>query len=155
MGRRRGVGTRAVVVGALVCVVAGLGWAVSRTQALPEGPSAVAWDRDACAHCHMHVSEPRFAAQLQAKDGRVLHFDDPGCLLSLLGGEHPEPHAIWLHHHTEDRWLQAHAAAFVEATATPMGFGLGAVDASTPGATSFDDAKAQVAARSRRAEHDR
>ena len=44
----------------------------------PAGPVEPAWDSDHCAHCHMAVSDPHFAAQIQTADGRVLFFDDPG-----------------------------------------------------------------------------
>src|SRR5690242_12190335 len=80
----------------------GLGYALYRAQRLPEGPQPIAWDREACAHCHMHIGEPRFAAQLQTEDGRVLNFDDPGCLLAYDAAEHPRSRAVYFHHLRED-----------------------------------------------------
>jgi copper chaperone NosL len=112
-----------------------------------EGPSPIAWDREPCAHCRMLISEPRFAAQLETEDGEVRSFDDPGCLLAELVSRSPRVAALWFHHAHEDRWLAGAAVAFERAERTPMGWGLGAVDAGTPGAASLAQAQAQVAAK--------
>jgi hypothetical protein len=54
--------------------------------------------------------------------------------------------AVWFHHLREERWLPEAKAAFVPVARTPMGYGLGAVDAGTPGALSRAQAEARVAA---------
>ncbi|MBZ4414999.1 hypothetical protein [Myxococcus sp. RHSTA-1-4] len=120
----------AVVLGA----GGGLGLALAWTERLPEGPVPVAWDREACAHCRMHVGEPAFAAQLQLADGRVLNFDDPGCLLRYEAEARPAVHAAWFRHVREDRWIPGARVAFVQVSPTPMGYGVGAVEAGAPGA---------------------
>lgn len=127
-----------------VCAAAVFGWLLLRAQALPTGVVPVAWDKEACAHCRMHVGEQGFAAQLQLTDGRVLNFDDPGCLFSWLAASPAPVHATWLHHHTEDRWLSRAEVGFVPVTPTPMGFGFAAVNAGTPGALSWDAAAARI-----------
>ena len=66
------------------------------TQRLPSGPVLIVWDREACAECHMHVGEPRFAAQLQTEEGDVLNFDDPGCLLRYAQERRPRVRAMYL-----------------------------------------------------------
>lgn len=121
--------------------------AVIWSQKLPEGPVEIIWDKEACSHCHMHVSEPGFAAQVQVTTGKVHNFDDPGCLFEWLKA-HPEApvHAIYFHHYRENRWLTAEEVGFVETSPTPMGFGLGAVEKSTPGAIGFEEAKAKILA---------
>lgn len=124
---------------------AGFGWLLLQAQQLPAGVVPVAWDKEACAHCRMHVGERGFAAQLQLADGRVLNFDDPGCLFGWQEANPAKVHATWLHHHTEDRWLSREQAGFVAAHPTPMGFGIAAVDASAPGAIDWDGAKRRVA----------
>ncbi len=118
-----------------------------RAQALPTGPVPVAWDKEACAHCRMHVGEARFAAQLQLADGRVLNFDDPGCLFSFRAKDQSPVHATYFHHYRQDRWLTPAEAGFVPVMPTPMGFGLAAVDAATPDALSEDQAAARVRAK--------
>ena len=109
-----------------------------------EGPQPIAWDREPCAHCRMLIGDPAFAAQLQTADGTVASFDDPGCLLSAEAS-HPGVRALWFHHWREDRWISGDRVAFVPVPATPMGFGLGAVDAGEPGALSLAQAREAVA----------
>ena len=92
-----------------------------------EGPADVAWDRVACAHCRMLVSDPRFAAQLQLDSGEVLHFDDPGCLLLRRAALDREPRAVWLHDSAGEGWLSESEVSFVRVPETPMGYGFAAV----------------------------
>jgi copper chaperone NosL len=135
------------ILGALA-VAAGVGLALLALHLLrrpPAGPVPVAWDRTPCARCHMLVGEPAFAAQLQTRDGEVLDFDDPGCLLLYEHEYRPEVHARWFHHLEEDRWLNGTEAVFVEAGPTPMGYGLGVVAVGE--GLSLEEARARVLAR--------
>lgn len=116
------------------------------------GPHPIVYDREPCAHCRMLISEPRFAAQLETKDGEVQSFDDPGCLFAGLATRAPDVRALWFHHVREDRWLDAEHVAFEAGEHTPMGYGLGAVDAGAPGALSLDVARARIAERGARPE---
>jgi copper chaperone NosL len=111
------------------------------------GPQPIVYDREPCAHCRMLISEPRFAAQLETQDGEIRSFDDPGCLLADLATHAGGVRALWFHHVREDRWLDAEHVAFEAAERTPMGYGLGAVDAGTPGALSLEQARAQAVKR--------
>jgi copper chaperone NosL len=117
-----------------------------------EGPQPIAWDREACAHCRMLISDPRFAAQLETPEGEPRSFDDPGCLLAELASRSPRPRALWFHHALEERWLAEAQVGFLAVERTPMGYGLAAVDASAPGALSLAQAQARVAARGARPE---
>jgi copper chaperone NosL len=110
-----------------------------------QGPVPIVWDAEACAHCRMLISEPAFAAQLVAEDGSVESFDDPGCLLALLSERRPR--AVWFHHLREERWIPGERVAFVPVPRTPMGYGLGAVDAGSEGALGLEAARARIAAR--------
>lgn len=116
-------------------------------QRRPEGPVIPIWDREACAHCHMHVGEPGFAAQLQTKDGRVHHYDDPGCLLLDMERLGAGPEDAWFHHASEERWLPGAQAAFASTSPTPMGYGVAAVELGTPGAEPLAAARARLAGR--------
>jgi len=116
-------------------------WASER---IPDAPQPIAWDREACAHCHMHVGDPAFAAQAIAADGRVYDFDDPGCLLAWRArraarGE-SAPVRVWFHKLDEDRWLPIDAVGFLPVPQSPMGSGLGAVERGRPGALGLDEA---------------
>lgn len=114
------------------------------------GPQPIAYDREPCSQCRMLISEPRFAAQLETQDGEIRNFDDPGCLLAALTAQSQEFRALWFHHLHEDRWLDAEHVAFAPTQRTPMGHGLGAVAAGTPGALSLEQARALVAERGAR-----
>lgn len=130
--------------GAVLAVAAGaVAWCVLASSSLPDGPVAIAWDKAACAYCSMHVGEPRFAAQLTTKDGTTHAFDDPGCLFDFVAETAPQVHATWFRHLREDRWVPAAAVGFVDITPTPMGFGIGAVDAGAPGAVDLEVARAR------------
>ena len=130
-----------------VAVIGVVVWQVRAGQRLPDGPVPIAWGKEACGHCHMHVSEERFAVQAQTTAGEVLDFDDPGCFFAYLDAEHPDLHAVWFRHSREDRWLAREQVGFVTGATTPMDFGLAAVDASEPGALGFEEARARAAAK--------
>jgi hypothetical protein len=127
-------------VAVLGAVGAAIGFAVLASTTLPDGPVEVVWDKAACAHCSMHLGEPAFAAQLTTTAGQTLFFDDPGCLFEHVAAARPDVHATWFRHLREERWLPAAAAGFVAVDHSPMGFGLGAVDAGAPGAMSLAQA---------------
>jgi copper chaperone NosL len=131
-----------VLIGGAVAAAVAL--AVTHLQRLPRGPQPVAWDREACAECRMHVGEPGFAAQLQTLDGEVLNFDDPGCLLRYQAERRPRVHAIYFHRRDQDGWLSAEQTAFVHAEASPMGYDLAVVERGTPSALSYEEAKRRV-----------
>lgn len=48
-------------------------------------PRPFAFGAEACTHCHMTLADPRFAAELVLRTGKVLPFDDVGCLATFLG----------------------------------------------------------------------
>ena len=123
----------ATIVAITVMVVRGAG-------ALPDGPVPIAWDREPCAHCRMHVGEPRHAVQLITTDGAVLAFDDVGCALTYLDQHRPAVHRLWFHGEGET-WIPADRVGFVGAAVTPMGSGLVAVERGTPGARSLAEVR--------------
>jgi len=135
----------AVAAGLSVAALAALGVAVAYLQRAPEGPQPVAWNREVCAHCRMHVSEPAYAAQLHLADGQVLSFDDPGCLFAWERAHKDPVRARWFHLRTE-RWAGDRDVRFVHAEPTPMGYGLAATDADAPDALTLEQARARLAA---------
>ncbi len=139
----------AVLLFAVVATVAAVAFLSSR---LPQGPVEPVWDQQACAHCRMHVGEPRFAAQLQTAQGDVWFYDDPGCLAEHLdaargSGRALDVHAIFFRHLHEPRWVGEANARFVTVSPTPMGFGFGVVDAADAAAIDFAGFQQRVAAR--------
>jgi copper chaperone NosL len=111
---------------------------------LPGGPVPVVWDREVCAHCKMHVGDPRFASQLQTTEGDVLNFDDPGCLLDYLQSHDISVHALYFRNHAEDGWLSDSQVRFLPVEDSPMGYGIRAVSKDTPQARGIDWAKTRV-----------
>jgi copper chaperone NosL len=91
------------------------------------GPIAVEYGRAACDHCHMTIAEPRFAAQLVTRTGKVFVFDEPGCLAAFLARGQVPPatvSSIWVNDFLDpDSLLDARAATYlrVENVNTPMG----------------------------------
>lgn len=124
---------------ALLAVIAGLVVYLQRPQV---GVRQIVWDQEACAHCHMHIGDPRFAAQLQTDGGDVLNFDDPGCLFAYLDSNSPTVKEIYFHHYLRDEWLALDTVGFVRTEQdTPMGYGIGAVKRSEmPDAMSLEEA---------------
>ncbi|MCC6157022.1 MAG: hypothetical protein IT350_03150 [Deltaproteobacteria bacterium] len=107
----------------------------------PDGPVEPSWDRESCAHCRMHVSERAFAAQIQDTDGRVSFFDDPGCLFAYVDKRGPTLHAVYFRHLEKDEWIAEADVAFSPVSASPMGYGLGAVRAGTLGTIPLEEAR--------------
>lgn len=133
-----------LLLGLVLAIVAfAIGFSVFASGKLPEGPVDLVWDKAACAACGMHVGEPPFAAQLTTKGGDTHAFDDPGCLFLWVAQNEPDVHSTYFRDHRSERWIAQDRVAFVAVDATPMGFGLGAVDVGTPGAISLGDARAK------------
>jgi len=120
-----------ILAGVAVAVLA-VAAVLRRAESLPTGPQEVVWDHTQCAECRMSVSERAWAAQAQLTDGRVLDFDDCGCLFRFTAREKTPVHAVYYRHLREDRWLAEAEAAFITAGPSPMGYDLGAVAAGTP-----------------------
>jgi hypothetical protein len=135
------------VLAGLAAVAGVVVWQVREGQRLPDGPVQVVWEKEACGHCHMHLSEMAFAVQLQTPAGDVVNFDDPGCFFLDLAEERPAIHEVWFHHSREDRWLRRDEAGFVAAASTPMNFGLAVVARGEAGAVSYEEARAGTVAR--------
>jgi hypothetical protein len=117
---------------------------------LPEGPVEIVWDSEVCAHCKMHVGDPRFAAQLQTTEGEVLSFDDPGCLFVYLQSHDVSVHALYFRSHDGDRWLSESEVGFLPTDDSPMGYGIRAVPNGTPEARGIDWAEARALERPHR-----
>ena len=47
-------------------------------------PRPLAYGTETCSHCHMTLADRRFGAELVLATGRVVPFDDTGCLITFL-----------------------------------------------------------------------
>lgn len=117
---------RLVRAGIALLAAGALALAISLAQRAPEGPLDVPLDRVACARCGMLVSEASFAGQLHTRQGDVLFYDDPGCLLLDLEARGDAVAAHWFHDHDSARWLAAEEVGFARVEPSPMGYGLAA-----------------------------
>lgn len=89
---------------------------------------------DACPYCNMTILDARYAAQMVTTTGKVLQYDDVGCLLDHVlgyGGPQATPKELYVadfatSERKEARFLQVEQAFFLfnERIRTPMGVGL-------------------------------
>lgn len=99
-------------------------------------PGIFTWGSDGCDHCHMTLTDPRFAAQLVTTKHKVHRFDDPGCLANfVVEGAVPAEavHSLWVNDFlAPDRLLPVEEAVFLRSDSlrTPMDSRLAAL---TPG----------------------
>jgi hypothetical protein len=124
-----------------------LAWCALACRAIPDAPTAIAYDREACAHCHMLIGDPRYAVQLVTAAGDVLDFDDPGCALRYVAEARPAIHRLWFRDARRDRWIAASEVRFARGADTPMGSGLAASDAALAGGLDLEHATALVSGR--------
>lgn len=124
------------VILAAAALVAVVGTAAAR-------PAEVDFEEARCAMCGMRVTNRRYAAQLQTRDGAVHVFDDPGCLLRTLIERRPRVRARYFMG-PGGHWIRGRDVAFIEATGTPMGYGLAAVRTGTINAISWEEAWRRV-----------
>ncbi|MFZ5479443.1 MAG: hypothetical protein ACOZNI_21945 [Myxococcota bacterium] len=105
-------------------------------------PPEIAFDHEACDECGMLVGEPRFAAAIVTRDGDTLAFDDAGCLFRYVLDEQPSVAHMWFS--DGEGWYNEAQVAFAVDAVTPMGSGLRAVPAGTPGSISVGEASSRA-----------
>jgi copper chaperone NosL len=114
--------------------------AVATVRCSEPGPGAIHYDTDACDHCRMTISDPRFAAQVVTRTGKVYRFDDPGCLAAFLASKQVTPdavHSIWTNDYAHpERLLRAEQSTFVvsDQIRSPMNGGMAAFGSATDAA---------------------
>lgn len=78
----------------------------------------------------MTISDPRYAAELVTRTGKVIVFDDIGCLAAFLAAGDMSANAVhsaWAHDYVApDAWMRTGDLTFVRSDSlhTPMGSGL-------------------------------
>lgn len=92
------------------------------------GPRAIAYGTEPCEHCHMTISDPRFAAEARTAGGRALVFDDVGCLAAWMA-DAPGARGWVVSYVDGSAWLAADSATYLRSPAlrTPMASGLAAL----------------------------
>ena len=108
---------------ALTSIVAGV---VFLWPAPATGPEPIAYGRDTCASCRMHVSRPGFAGEMRDPDGTLTKYDDVGCLIRAILAAHREVPQAWVEDHAGGGFVPLLSAKLVrgDEASTPMGSGL-------------------------------
>ena len=94
----------------------------------PRGPRALGLGRDVCQHCHMTVADLRFGGELVLTTGKILAFDDAGCLAAFVEDASVDAdrvHSVWVVDFLRpDSLLVATEAVYLRsgALSTPMRF---------------------------------
>ncbi len=70
------------------------GVAVVHLTGCADGTPSITWDRDACEHCRMTLSDRRFGAAAITSAGRTVRFDSLECLAAWLATQEP-PRSLW------------------------------------------------------------
>ncbi len=106
------------------------------------------WNRDACEHCRMALSTPRYAAQLVGPGARVSFFDDLGCAVAAQAqrGDLAEAEPYVLRPGSREDWVRARELRYSDGHRTPMDYGIAA---SPEGTLSFAEAEALLLERTR------
>ncbi|MBT4762311.1 MAG: hypothetical protein HOO06_11480 [Bdellovibrionaceae bacterium] len=111
---------------------------------LDEEPKIV-WDREHCTHCHMAVSDRRYATQIRDSKGKTYFFDDIGCAVEWTQ-KHSDikVHKTWIRDKTKDKWLDSKHAHWTSGAQTPMGYGFAASEKASEGSFSFAQLKSTM-----------
>ncbi len=84
-------------------------------------PQEPVWGKQACAHCAMVLSDPRFGAQLTTETGDRFFYDDPGCMAADVHDNSLKVRAMWVH--SGSAWIDAKTAHFHGGAKSPMDYG--------------------------------
>lgn len=126
---------------ALVVVATALAVVVHGGTRLPDEVQPIAWNAEACGHCHMLIGDPAYAAQVITDDGTVVSFDDPGCAAAYIRKHRGKIHRAWFHDGHGKRWLALDEVGFTRVAHSPMGSNVVAVPKTTPGALTLEDVR--------------
>jgi copper chaperone NosL len=87
----------------------------------PSSAKEPVWNKQPCDHCHMLLSDPRYAAQLSSQAGERWFFDDIGCLAAFMVERKPTHTRAWVH--DASGWRDAEHTRYARGAQTPMGYG--------------------------------
>jgi copper chaperone NosL len=129
------------LIAAIVIVATVLAVVVYGGTRLPDGVQPIAWNAEACGHCHMLIGDPAYAAQVITDDGSVISFDDPGCAAAYIRKHRARIHRAWFHDGRGDGWIALDDVGFQRVAHSPMGSNVIAVPKATPGAMGMEDVR--------------
>jgi copper chaperone NosL len=119
------------------------------------GPVDPVWDRTACEHCQMVISDRRHAVQIREVAGLRPHqFDDLGCALTWLDASGIEAKAsaagtaveLWVRDAAGKTWIDGWQARYESGLHSPMGYGFAAAPEGDAGAIAIETVREQLRA---------
>lgn len=115
-----------------------------------KGPEPVAWERDACEHCRMIISERQFATELRDARKRLHKFDDIGCAVHWTKRQNLRVEDLaefWVMSHDDGKtWLDARTAHFQFGVRSPMNYNFAAFPTQREGSVPFAEMINRLAA---------
>ncbi len=97
-----------------------------------------------CALCNMSVDDPVHAAQALSPEGKVLFFDDIGCMVKWFDTHKTSGAGLYVFAQDTGRWIKAEEAWYSTTEATPMRYGFGAYAHQKRGMISFKTLKERI-----------
>ena len=99
-----------------------------------------------CPQCHMPLKSLTDSAQIIMKEGTVLVFDDPGCMVIWMDAHKIDPKTLkmWVYTRDTHRWIEAQKAHYSQTDPTPMGYGFGAYEKEAKDRLPFDQMRLRV-----------
>lgn len=94
-------------------------------------PEPVEYGRDVCAFCNMAIADPRYAAEIVTKTGKVYKFDSIECMIAATLDGTVDPQNVkryWVKDWKTQEWVDARKALFLQSPRmrSPMGVNLAA-----------------------------
>jgi hypothetical protein len=97
-----------------------------------------------CALCNMSIDDPSHAAQALSHDGKVLFFDDIGCLVKWFEKHKNTGAVLYVFAQDTQQWIIAEKAWFAVTESTPMRYGFGAYENKKRGMIDFKILKERI-----------
>lgn len=120
--------TRPLLPGLLTALAAcaALATGCKRAPAWPPDPTPVVLGEDTCDACKMIISDIRFGAELQPRQGEAEQFDDLGCLVARHRGETLDLQGVFVRAFPTGAWIRGDRVWVLSAgdVRSPMGYGL-------------------------------
>jgi copper chaperone NosL len=118
-----------------VIAAAGMGYRLLPGDSVSETTPDIAWHKEPCATCGMVISDVRFAAAW-ITEGRQVHFDDVGCMVTAIK-EHgrTDVAGYYVCEFASGDWIDAGSAVYFQSAAfrSPMAYGIAAFSSRAQG----------------------
>ena len=98
-------------------------------MACSDQPESIVYGQDVCAFCKMGITDPRYAAEIVTRKGRVYKFDSIECMVAatLDGTVDPgEVKRYWVKDWKTQEWVDARKAFYLQSSSlrSPMGLNI-------------------------------